>query len=60
MTNRDRKDKASEICSDISFITISYYVLHCRYDFLEKTGEYNNLLLSLYYTYSGNGNLIIL
>ena len=51
MTNRDKKDNASEICSDINFITISYYVLHCRYDFLEKTGEYNNLLLSLLYVF---------
>ena len=39
MTNRDRKDNASEICSDISFITVWYYVLHCRYDFLEKKQE---------------------
>jgi hypothetical protein len=51
MTNRDREDNASEICSDISFITKSYYVIHCRYDFLKKTGEYNNLLLSLLYVF---------
>ena len=42
-----------------SFFLKRFFV-HCRYDFLEKTGEYNNLLLSLYYTHSGKGNLIVL